>query len=64
MVGKDYISRNQEMLLVPISIVIIVTFRLVNPNFLSAGSLSGIMQAMSITGFWRSVSAPCSWRQH
>jgi len=38
------------MILVLISIVIIIIFRLVNPNFLSVGSLSGIMQAMSLTG--------------
>jgi ribose transport system permease protein len=52
MVGKriKHILKSKEMLLVLISIVIIVIFRLVNPNFLSAGSLSGIMQAMSITG--------------
>ncbi len=52
MTGKriKHILKSKEMLLVLISIIIIVVFRLVNPNFLSGGSLSGIMQAMSITG--------------
>jgi len=52
MVGRRirHILKSKEMILVLISIVIIIIFRLVNPNFLSVGSLSGIMQAMSLTG--------------
>ena len=44
------IIKSKEMVLCLISVVIIIVFRLINPYYLSAGSLNGIMQSMSITG--------------
>lgn len=42
--------RSKETLLILITLLIILGFYMVNPNFLSLGSLRGIMQSMSIMG--------------
>jgi len=44
------IIKSKEMILIIISVLIIIVFRLTNRYFLSRGSLSGIMVAMSGTG--------------
>ena len=44
------ILKSKEIVLIVISLLVILAFRLVNPYFLGMGSLNGIMQAMSITG--------------
>ena len=44
------ILKSKEIVLIAISVIVVLVFRLVNPHYLSLGSLNGIMQAMSITG--------------
>ena len=54
MVGRKikHLLRSKEMLLFLIVLVVIIIFRTVNRHFLSVGSLSGIMQDMSIAGIF------------
>ena len=44
------IIKSKEMLLVLIAIVVTLVFTFINVNFVSVGSLRGIMQAMSSVG--------------
>ena len=54
MIGKKvkHLLRSKEMLLFLIAVIVIMVFRIVNRHFLSPGSLSGIMQDMSIAGIF------------
>ena len=47
-----HLLRSKEMLLFAIAFIVIILFRMVNRHFLSPGSLSGIMQDMSIAGIF------------
>ena len=54
MVGRilDYILRLKELVLLVILAIVVFLFALNNPYFVSAGSLGGIMQDMSVAGIF------------
>ena len=45
-----HIFKTKEMILALIAVAIVIGFTIINPNFLRPGSLSGIMQSISIIG--------------
>ena len=54
MVGRKikHLLRSKEILLLLIVVIVVIVFTIINKNFLSAGSLSGVMQDMSIAGIF------------